>query len=102
MKHGFRRAGSRVFAILAAMPVALCATLAVAETPAGAIARSTTPTPYANAVAPEDMAALRGGSSATNLPAVRLWDEVGGRGPARTTNGAVSLNGGTVTIRVGR
>lgn len=103
MKFCFRHAGFRVFAIIAAVPVAFCATLAAAETPAGAVARATTPSPYANAVAPEDMAGLRGGNSVSSLPAVRLWDEVGGRGQTRTApQGAVSLNGGSITIRVGR
>ena len=103
MKPCFRHAGFRVFAIIAAVPVAFCATLAAAQPPAAPTACAHEPSPYTAAVTPEDLARLRGGTSVSSLPAVRLWDEVGGRGQTRNAApGAVSLNGGTITIRVGR
>jgi hypothetical protein len=89
------------FWVFAAAPAIVLATSAGAETPQGAVAREATP--YANTITAEELARLRGGASVSAaLPAVRLWDEVGGRGqPRPTTPGVISLNGGTLTIRVG-
>jgi hypothetical protein len=103
MKRIARHTGLRVFAILAALPIVLLASAAWAESPQGAMQREGA-NPFTAAITPEELSGLRGGTALTaTLPAVRLWDEVGGRGPARTatTGPALSVSGGTLTIRVG-
>jgi hypothetical protein len=97
MKPACHRPRFAVLAIIAAVPMILLAPGASAEQ-----RRDARATPFVNAVTAHEMAALRGGSAANALPSIRLWDELAGRGPARpATPGAVSFNGGTLTIRVG-
>jgi hypothetical protein len=80
----------KLLAALLAAPLLLLAAEAAAQSP------------YRDTVTPAELARLRGGSAAP-LPTIRLWDEVGARNPARPVlPGAVSHNGGTITVRIGR
>lgn len=91
-----RRQRFLVCAIIAALPAFAAAASAQSPAPNAA------PSPFVTAVTPGELTSLRGGSSVNSLPAIRLWDEISGRGQTRhAVPGAVSVNGGTLTIRVG-
>jgi hypothetical protein len=99
-----RHLGFRLFASVSALPMVLFASAAFAQSPLqGAPRHANDQAPFANAVTSDELAALRGGALAPGaLPAVRLWDEVGGRGQTRgaAPNGPV-FNDGTITTRSG-